>query len=317
MPPLAIAAVGAVGSIGGGIIASNGAKDAAATQASAADRASQMQYDQYQQQRKDQEPWKQAGLSALYGTGGLLRKVGGGSGAPTYDAAGMAKKKDAFVNSKLSQFANLTNEVNKLPPAFRAQAQSQLNAKLSEARANAGREFDSSQSSGAGYSDQYEVDPELTRGFTNDDFVKDPGYEFRMAEGQKALERSAAARGGLQSGGTLKALSKYGQDYASNEYGNAYNRFNTDRSNRFSRLSSIAGLGQTANAANSQASQNYSRNVGDNMMGAANAQGSAQIAGASAWGNALTGIGRSASDAYTMSQNNQWMDLQRQKMGVT
>ena len=70
---------------------------------------------------------------------------------------------------------------------------------------------------------------DLSRTFTMDDFQKDPGYQFRMDEGTKALERSAAARGGLSSGSTLKALTRYGQDYASNEYQNAYNRFNADR----------------------------------------------------------------------------------------
>src|SRR6476469_6841143 len=80
--------------------------------------------------------------------------------------------------------------------------------------------------------------------FTMGDFQKDPGYDFRMAEGQKALERSAAARGGLNSGATMKALAQYGQDFASNEYQNAYNRFNNDQSTRFNRLSSLAGLGQ-------------------------------------------------------------------------
>ena len=53
--------------------------------------------------------------------------------------------------------------------------------------------------------------------FTAQDFNKfqDPGYAFRLAEGQKALERSAAARGGLISGGALKAAERYGQDYGS------------------------------------------------------------------------------------------------------
>lgn len=56
-------------------------------------------------------------------------------------------------------------------------------------------------------------------------FQKDPGYDFRMQEGQNAIESSAAARGGQLSGATLKALAKYGQDYASNEYQNAYGRY--------------------------------------------------------------------------------------------
>lgn len=148
-------------------------------------------------------------------------------------------------------------------------------------------------------------DADFSRDFTGADFTKDPGYDFRMQEGQKALERSAAARGGLQSGGTLKALSRYGQDYASNEYQNAYTRFNADRDRRFGRLSSLAGVGQAANSAVGAAGQNYATNAGNNMMGAANAQGAAGIAGANAWGNAATGVSNNLSG---LAGN--WMTMQ-------
>lgn len=64
----------------------------------------------------------------------------------------------------------------------------------------------------------------------NIDMTQDPGYAFRLAEGQKALERTAAARGGLISGGALKAAQRFGQDYSSQEYANAYNRALTNYS---------------------------------------------------------------------------------------
>src|SRR5712692_2716617 len=57
---------------------------------------------------------------------------------------------------------------------------------------------------------------------TNVTEQNDPGFQFRLQQGEQALERSAAARGNLLSGGTAKALTQYGQDYASNEYGNVY-----------------------------------------------------------------------------------------------
>lgn len=60
--------------------------------------------------------------------------------------------------------------------------------------------------------------------FTPDQLQTDPGYGFRLSEGLKALERSAAARGGLLSGGTGKALTRYGQEMGSQEYQNAYGR---------------------------------------------------------------------------------------------
>ncbi len=128
---------------------------------------------------------------------------------------------------------------------------------------------------------------DFQRDFTMADFEADPGYQFRMAEGAKALERSAAARGGLNSGATLKALTKYGQDFASNEYNNAYNRFNADRDRRFNRLSSLAGLGQTANTQVGQAGQNYANNVSNNTLN----MGNAQAAGAINQGNRRVAFG--------------------------
>lgn len=113
---------------------------------------------------------------------------------------------------------------------------------------------------------------DFQRDFTTADFQADPGYQFRMEEGQKAIERSAAARGGLNSGATLKSLTRYGQDMASQEYQNAYNRFNADRDRRFNRLSSLAGVGQTATSQVAAAGQNYANQYGANVTGAANAQ---------------------------------------------
>ncbi len=143
---------------------------------------------------------------------------------------------------------------------------------------------------------------DFQRDFTMADYQEDPGYQFRMAEGQKALERSAAAKGSLMSGGFMKGLTRYGQDVASQEYGNAYNRFNADRDRRFGRLSSLAGIGQTANNQVGQAGMNYANQVGNNMMGSANAQGAAGIAGANAWGGALSGIGNNATNYALYSQ---------------
>lgn len=60
------------------------------------------------------------------------------------------------------------------------------------------------------------------------DAMAEPGYQFRLGEGERALEHSAAAKGVLNTGGTLKDVLQYGQDFASNEYGNVYNRAAAD-----------------------------------------------------------------------------------------
>lgn len=77
-------------------------------------------------------------------------------------------------------------------------------------------------------------------------FEADPGYNFRMAEGMKALERSASARGLLQSGGTLKGIQQYGQNLASSEYENAFSRYLSQREARLDPYRYLSGQGQAA-----------------------------------------------------------------------
>jgi hypothetical protein len=118
--------------------------------------------------------------------------------------------------------------------------------------------------------------------FGMDQFQADPGYAFRLSEGQKALDRSAAARGGLISGSALKAAGRFGQEMGSQEYQNAFNRYQTERASQLAPLQSLAGIGQTTasnlgatGAANAQAVGNYltsgaAANAAGNV-GAANA----------------------------------------------
>lgn len=158
--------------------------------------------------------------------------------------------------------------------------------------------------------------PDFQRDFTADDFKQDPGYEFRMAEGQKALERSASARGGLFSGAAGKALSRYGQDFASNEYGNAYNRFNADRDRRFGRLSSLAGIGQGATNQLISGAQNYANQGSQNIIGGGNAQAAGRIGQANAWSGAISGITKAGMDAGAASQQNSWMERMLKAQGA-
>lgn len=132
------------------------------------------------------------------------------------------------------------------------------------------------------------------RGFNLSDFQADPGYQFRMDEGQKALERSAAANGNLNSGATLKALSRYGQDYASNEYNNAYNRWNNDHATTWNRLSSLAGMGQTQSAQLGNWGQQTGALMGNNIIGAGNATAAGKIGAANSWNGALANMGNNA-----------------------
>ena len=80
--------------------------------------------------------------------------------------------------------------------------------------------------------------------YSGQDIYDDPSYQFRVNQGNNAIQGSAAAQGGLLSGATLKALQNYGQESASQEYQNAYNRFNADQTNQYNRLSNLVGIGQ-------------------------------------------------------------------------
>lgn len=140
--------------------------------------------------------------------------------------------------------------------------------------------------------------------FGMDQFQADPGYAFRLSEGMKGLERSAAARGGLLSGATLKGIQRYGQDMASQEYTNAFNRYQAERQARLGPLQSLAGIGQTATQQIGQAGQNYASNAGEAMMSGAAARASGYMGGA----NALSGALNTGLNFY---QNQQMLNLLR------
>lgn len=189
-------------------IGSSAAKGAAKTQSAAADRAAELQNEQFQQTRQDYAPYREAGYNAL---------------------------------------AELQRTAGNVPGAFKF---------------------------GAG------------------DYQADPGYAFRLSEGQKALDRQAAARGGLISGGALKAAQRYGQEMGSQEFQNAYNRaftgYGTEvaRENQlYNRQAALAGIGQTATGQVAQAGQNYANTAGNLITGGAAAQAAGQVGQA----NAITG----------------------------
>ena len=190
----------AAATIGSSLIGSSAAKKAASTQADAANRAADLQMQQFERQVELQEPWRQAGITAL----------------------------------------------NKLTP----------------------------------------LATEYTP-FGMDQFQQDPGYAFRMQEGMKALERSAAARGGLLSGGMLKGAQQYGQGLASQEYMNAFNRYQAERNARLNPLQSLAGVGQTATNQLGQAGQTMAGNVGQALGAAAQARASGYVGGANALAQGL------------------------------
>lgn len=153
---------------------------------------------------------------------------------------------------------------------------------------------------------------------------QEPGFQFRLQEGLDALQNSAAARGGLLTGATAEALTRYGQDYASGEYGNvydrasreyerAYNIFEQNQAKKFNRLSSMSGMGQVAAGQLGSLGQSAAGNVGNILMGsagqignslqnAAAARASGYTDSASQWGGALQSGTSGMIDLVLLSQ---------------
>lgn len=241
-----------VASLAGAALSSNATSNAASTAANSANNANQLQWNMFQQQQANQRPWINMGQGAL----GAL-----GFGMGLFDPqAYLAANPDVAAN-----------------PFFAANPyQHYLQYGQAEGR-NMGQP-------GAGFG-------ALNTPFSATDWKADPGFAFRLQQGQQALERAGAAKGMTLSGAQLRGLTDYGQGMGSQEYQAAYNRYTNDQSNTFNRLSSLAGTGQQANNVMGQFGMQTANGMGQNLMGAANMQGAAGIAGANAWGGALNNIG--------------------------
>jgi len=152
----------------------------------------------------------------------------------------------------------------------------------------------------SGLSDIVAMKPYLTKQFGPEDFQAgiDPSYNFRLEQGNLATTNMANRAGGAIGGNALRGLMDYGQGAASQEYGNVFNRFQTQRSNIYNNLASIAGLGQTSLGQTGQLSANASQNIGGAISGAGSAIGGGQIAASNAYGGGLQGAG----NAYMLSQ---------------
>lgn len=329
------ALVGSVaGPVIGGILGGDAAEDAANTQAASADRATQLQKQMFDKQVELQAPFREAGLSAnnrlAYLLGLSPDGFGGGSGSgmgamtrsltaadlvdesggdwrpnadlyaadPGYKAAWdnfMSQHAAKYgVNPNIARGSGLDFTEGALASgAYGAFDLTRYNQSVAERAAASKTNAQNDPAFGS-----------LMRRFSMADFEADPGYAFRMKEGLSAVESGAAASGGLLSGAAQKALQKYGQGLASQEYGNAYNRFTADQTNQYNRLAGLVNTGQGATNQTSNAAAAFGQQAGANAIGAGNAIASGQIGQA----NALVG---GINGAYNNIQNNKLMDLIR------
>lgn len=142
----------------------------------------------------------------------------------------------------------------------------------------------------------------LAKRFTGDDLQNDPGYQFTRDEGMRGIQNTAAARGGLYSGSTLKALSRFNTGLADQTFGNAFNRDAAYKDRMISGLGNLGGLtgGITTN---SQANQGQAyNNMSQNALGLGNVNAAAGLARGNIWGNAIN-------QGISAGQRNNWWGL--------
>jgi len=254
--------------LGSAVIGGMASSKAAKSQAAAANRAAQLEREMFERQIELQEPFRQAGLTAQQRYMNLL----GLSQSPT------ARTEQEIRNALAAQYMQPGIGEGGIQGVDEAGLSAAVQAEMAK-DAQARQEYEALKAS-----------PEFgkyTRDFGVQDFEQDPGYAFRMSEGLKALDRQAAARGGLISGGALKASQRYGQDLASQEYMNAFNRYQTNRANQLQPLESLMGRSQTAAQLLGTAGQNYASGAGQALQNVGMAKGSAYVGGANTLLNAI------------------------------
>jgi hypothetical protein len=251
------------------------------------------------QSLQDLLPTTPAGMGALLsGAGNVASGLIGGN------AAQKAAQTQADAATRAAQMQQeMFNTVNAQGAPYRAQGYNALN-QIGSMLPGQYTQYDASgkpigQATGSGY---------LTQQFGPEQFAAgmDPGYAFRLQQGQMANQRASNLAGGLIGGNALKGMQDYTQGMASQEYGNAFNRFQTQRGNIYNTLAGIAGIGQTAQGQANQMAQNNATAQGQLGVGSAAAQAAGQIGQANAYGGAATGAG----NAYLLSQ------LLKQNQGV-
>jgi hypothetical protein len=288
--------IGGAATIGGSLISASAAGSAAKTQANAADRAADLQYEQYLKGVELQEPFRQAGIQ---GQNRLMTLLGlGGEGQ--YDDTAYNKALQDY-NARLSaidpsQFTTGGGYVTGAGDSgtdYYDPSGGTFNQKAYDA-ARAGivapdREQFRMAGGDTGAADFGKY---ATAEYTPEMFAKgiDPGYQFRLKEGMQGLERSAAARGGLLSGGTLKGIQRYGQDMASQEYTNAFNRYQAERTGTLNPFQAMAGQGQSTANTLTNLGMNYANQAGEAYMGAGNARASGYVGQGNAINQGISGL---------------------------
>lgn len=223
----------------------------------------------------------------LIGKGGADAAAGGMRAAGNQAAAAAQHQKDVnlqYASPYLSAGQNAISQIGALLGYGRLQGSGQEGT---------GYEFQPDGNAFGGASNALSKYLSLFPGYSQT-FQADPGYQWRLSEGNKALDRSAASRGMLLSGAQAKALTDWNQNAASNEYGNWWQRSNTSFRNALTDVFNTANLGGNAASSFNATNSGVTSNANNALLGGASAAGNATMQGA----NALaSGIGSGINNA--------------------
>ena len=142
----------------------------------------------------------------------------------------------------------------------------------------------------------------LGGGINPGDVQNEAGYQFGLNQGLTAQSNQFGARGMRNSGAAIKAATRYGNDYATTKYDNAFNRIVANRSAQLNPLQSLAGASQTGASTVANSGNNYANTVSGNQTALGNALGANSLAQGNIWGGALNQIGSAAKGWYSGSQ---------------
>lgn len=313
-----IAAVGTISSMSAN-------KSAVGAQTDAANQADATQRYQYDTTRADNAPFRESGVAANNRLAYLLglSTSGGSANALTRDQL-RAELLPQFTTTPAAPqssgyYQSLEGSPEWVYPSDSRFSPQQSTPTINESGLNAAIEARLAQQRQQATAAQLAAqnDPaygSLLRNFTMADRDADPvyqsGLQFGLDEGIKGINRMAAASGSSLSGATLKALTRYGNDYGSTKANESFNRFNVNRDSTYNKLAGLSGAGQQATNQVSAAGTNMANNISQNQIGVGNARAASAIGGANAINNSL-------SQGYNMYQQNQLMNrLFPQQYGV-
>jgi hypothetical protein len=280
-------AIGGLASLGGAYLGSQGAKDAGKDASRTAAQSNALQQYIYNDQRALQMPFYNAGVSGLNQYLAML-------GLPAQGAGGAGGAGQYYqLNERGVPIANA--DLYRTNDQYRSAWDSVLRDHQNQWRVGYHRDSDTNlinssiaRLMGGNQPAAPTQTPQQAQEAAFAQFRSTPGYQFGLTEGMNTIQSGAAARGQLNSGKTLRALQRYGNDYADQQGYTPY----------MNRLASLFGGAQTAAGGIGGAGQNYASQVGQNNQNAANARAQSTYASNQMWQQGLQGAAGAFGDWY-------------------